>query len=104
VSADTTPAGDVVPYHDDGRCGILEVTDRREQGGSKMHAHVGDQLIVEGHRIGLPRRTGRVEEARGADDGPPYLVRWDDTGRTTLLFPGPDCRVEHVDAAGKEQS
>ncbi len=69
-----------------------------------MYAHVGDTLIIEGHRIGLPRRTGRVEEARGTDDGPPYLVRWDDTGRTTLLFPGPDCRIEHRGSDGEEES
>ena len=60
-----------------------------------MFAKVGDELIIEGHRVGDPRRTGRVEEVRGADGGPPYLVRWDDSGRTTLLFPGPDSRIEH---------
>jgi hypothetical protein len=61
-----------------------------------MFAKVGDALIIEGHRVGEPRRTGRVEEVRGADGGPPYLVRWDDTDRSTLLFPGDDCRIEHL--------
>jgi hypothetical protein len=67
-----------------------------------MYANVGDELIIEGHRVGLPRRTGKVEETRGADGGPPYVVRWDDTGRTTLLFPGPDCRIEHLAGTGKD--
>jgi len=35
-----------------------------------MYANVGDELIIEGHRVGLPRRTGKVEETRGADGGP----------------------------------
>ena len=61
-----------------------------------MFANVGDGLIIEGHRVGEPRRVGKVEEVRGDDGGPPYLVKWDDTGRSTLLFPGADCRIEHL--------
>jgi hypothetical protein len=64
-----------------------------------MFAQVGDELIIEGHEIGRPRRMGKVEEVRGGDGGPPYLVRWDDTGRATLLFPGFDCRIEHLSGA-----
>lgn len=64
-----------------------------------MFAQVGDELIIEGHEVGRPRRAGRVEEVRGDDGGPPYMVRWDDTGRTTLLFPGSDCRVVHLAGA-----
>jgi hypothetical protein len=60
-----------------------------------MQAQVGDALIVEGHHVGEPRRTGQIIEVRGADGGPPFVVRWDDSGRETLLFPGSDCRVEH---------
>jgi hypothetical protein len=47
-----------------------------------------------------------VEEVRGDDGGPPYMVRWDDTGRATLLFPGSDCRVVHLadTPAGTEES
>jgi hypothetical protein len=69
-----------------------------------VFANVGDELIIEGHRIGLPRRVGKVEEVRGENGGPPYLVRWDDTGRATLLFPGPDCRIEHLTGNGKDSS
>ncbi len=61
-----------------------------------MFAQVGDELIIEGHEVGRPRREGRVEEVRGHAGGPPYVVRWDDTGRTTLLFPGSDCRIMHL--------
>jgi hypothetical protein len=70
--------------------------------GSRMFATVGDELIIEGHRVGEPRRVGKVKEVRGDDGGPPYLVRWDDSGRSTLLFPGADCRIEHLAVTGKD--
>lgn len=66
-----------------------------------MHAHVGDELVIVGHRVGEPKRVGQILEVRGDDGGPPYLVNWDDSGRRTLLFPGPDCSIKHLgDAEG----
>ncbi len=65
-----------------------------------MHARVGDALVIQGHQVGESRRTGEIVEVRGTDGGPPYLVRWDDSGRTTLLFPGSDCEVHHPTANG----
>lgn len=61
-----------------------------------MHARPGDELIVKGHRVGEPDRRGEVLEARGPDDTPPYLVRWDESGHTTLFFPSSDCQVRHL--------
>lgn len=74
-----------------------------------MIAAVGDHMVIGGHRVGQPLRRGEIVEVRGADGAPPYLVRWDDSGRTTLLFPGPDCTIEHLAAssagdAGEETS
>jgi uncharacterized protein DUF1918 len=40
------------------------------------------------------RRLGEIVEVRGTAGAPPYLVRFPD-GRETLVFPGPDCVVEH---------
>lgn len=65
-----------------------------------MHAQVGDGLVIKGHQVGESRRTGEIVEIRGDDGGPPYLVRWDDSGRTTLLFPGSDCEIHHPTANG----
>ena len=62
-----------------------------------MRAHSGDQVVVKGYRIGVPDRKGEVLEARGPDDSGPFLVRWDDTGHETLLFPGTDAVVEHLE-------
>lgn len=68
-----------------------------------MHAHVGDALTIDGHKVGEPKRTGEVVEVRGENGGPPYRVRWDQTGTTTLLFPGPDCHVRPRGAAGSDE-
>jgi Domain of unknown function (DUF1918) len=61
-----------------------------------MQAKVGDTLKVRGPHVGDHERHAEIIEVRGADGGPPYLVRWDDTGHTTLFFPGSDAVVEHL--------
>jgi len=63
-----------------------------------MKAHTGDKLTIAGHRVGEPKRIGRIEEVRGADGAPPYRVRWAENDHVTLLFPGPDCSIEPMDA------
>jgi effector-binding domain-containing protein len=62
-----------------------------------MKASTGDQLIVHGTRIDDVTRDAEILEARGRDGGPPYLVRWSDTGHETLFFPGPDASVHHFE-------
>ena len=57
-----------------------------------MQANVGDRLVVESARVDSPRREGEVIEVRGADGGPPYVVKWSD-GHEGLMFPGPDAHV-----------
>jgi len=52
-----------------------------------MKAHTGDWLVVESQHVGERRRCGEVVDVRGADGGPPYLVRWSDDDRETLFFP-----------------
>jgi hypothetical protein len=64
-----------------------------------MHASVGDRIVIRGHRIGEPNRDCEVLEVRGQDSGPPYLVRWGDTGHETLFFPGVDATLEHFEHA-----
>jgi Domain of unknown function (DUF1918) len=58
-----------------------------------MQARSGDRIVVRGHRVGEPDRDCEVLEVRGTDGGPPYLVRWDDSGHEALFFPGPDAAV-----------
>ena len=61
-----------------------------------MKARVGDRLVIRGHTVGEAPRDGEIIEVRGPDDGPPYLVRWED-GHMGLVFPGPDATVEHFE-------
>lgn len=60
-----------------------------------MRASVGDRLIVESPSAGTPRRDGEIVAVHRENGEPPYHVRWSDTGRVTLVFPGPDAHVHH---------
>ena len=59
-----------------------------------MQATVGDRLHVHSNVVGARDRVGEIVEVRGSEGRPPYLVRFPD-GHETLVFPGPDCVVEH---------
>jgi hypothetical protein len=61
-----------------------------------MHATIGDHLIVHSSRVDVPVRDGEILEVRGEDGGPPYVVRWSDTGHEAFVFPGPDAEISHL--------
>ncbi|WP_377273861.1 DUF1918 domain-containing protein [Peterkaempfera sp. SMS 1(5)a] len=65
-----------------------------------MKASIGDRLIIESPTDGLTRRDGRIVGVHHADGTPPYDVCWSDSGRISLVFPGPDAHVHHY--AGSE--
>lgn len=56
-------------------------------------ARTGDQLHVHSHAVDVPDRVGEIIEVRGADGGPPYLVRFSD-GHESVMYPGSDTTVE----------
>ena len=60
-----------------------------------MQARVGDRLHMHSRTVDQPDRSGEVIEVRGAEGGPPYLVRFDDS-QERLVFPGPDCTVQQA--------
>jgi hypothetical protein len=64
----------------------------RRQG---LRARAGDRLLIRGHRLGEPTRDAEILEVLGADGRPPFRVRWSDSGREAVYFPGPDATVEH---------
>jgi hypothetical protein len=66
-----------------------------------MRAHAGDRIILAPVTVDGPFRDGEVIEARGPDDGAPFLVRWSD-GHTGLIYPGPGS-VLRVGAAAPPQ-
>lgn len=63
-----------------------------------MHAQVHDRIIVLSRHLDEPNRDGEVLEVHGPDGGPPYLVRWSDTGHEGLYFPESDAQIHHVPA------
>ena len=63
-----------------------------------MKAHVGDRLIMEATHVGEARRTGVVEGLYHPDGTPPYRVRWLPDGHESVVFPGPDARIEPATA------
>lgn len=64
-----------------------------------MLANVGDRIVIKGHRVGEPDRDCEILEVHGADGGPPYVVRWGESGHETLFFPGADAAVVPYKAA-----
>ncbi|WUW85354.1 DUF1918 domain-containing protein [Streptomyces sp. NBC_01451] len=62
-----------------------------------MQAQLGDQLIVESPTTGTTRHDGEIVGLHHEDGTPPYDVRWSDTDEVTLVFPGPDAHVRHVE-------
>jgi hypothetical protein len=60
-----------------------------------MNAQRGDRIILERSHLGEPQRVGIVIAVAHPDGEPPYEVRWLDDGRTSLIFPGAEARIEH---------
>ena len=61
-----------------------------------MQAVTGDRLHFHGKVVGHHDHAAVILETRGADGAPPYLVRHDD-GRETVVYPGADAWLEHVE-------
>jgi hypothetical protein len=60
-----------------------------------MQTSAGQRIVIRGQSVGAPERHGEILEVRGTDGGPPYYVRFDD-GHESLVYPGPDCVLEHT--------
>ena len=61
-----------------------------------MIARIGDRIVLEGVHLGDSRRVGVITALAHADGSPPYEVRWLSDGRTTLIFPGAEARIEQA--------
>ena len=64
----------------------------------RLRAKPGDRLVIRGHTFREHGRDAEILETLGEDGGPPFRVRWDDTGRETEIFPGADAYVDHLSA------
>ncbi|GFM17198.1 MULTISPECIES: DUF1918 domain-containing protein [Mycobacteriaceae] len=58
-----------------------------------MRAEVGDWLVLKGPTVDRSEQRGLITEVHSADGTPPFVVRWLDTGREAMVFPGPDAIV-----------
>ncbi|ATW47035.1 DNA-binding protein [Streptomyces peucetius subsp. caesius ATCC 27952] len=63
---------------------------------TQQYARLGDRIVVEGPTVGVVRRDGEVVGLHHDDGSPPYDVRWSETGRITLFFPGPDAHIRRL--------
>ncbi|MFJ3235278.1 DUF1918 domain-containing protein [Streptomyces sp. NPDC086787] len=68
--------------------------------GTSARARVGDEIVVRGATTGAIARDGEIVGLHHPDGGPPYDVRWADSGRVTLYFPGPDACIRHLVTGG----
>ncbi|MFE9491083.1 pyridoxamine 5'-phosphate oxidase family protein [Streptomyces sp. NPDC006641] len=62
-----------------------------------MRAHLGDRLVIESPTTGAARRDGEIVGVHHEDGTPPYDVCWSDTNEVTLVFPGPDAHIRHLE-------
>ena len=61
---------------------------------SILRAEPGDRLVIRSHHQGEPERDAEILEVLGAEGAPPYVVRWQDDGHVSRLYPGSDAYVE----------
>jgi Domain of unknown function (DUF1918) len=54
---------------------------------ARMHARVGDRLILGEDRI------GEVVGIRSADGSPPYIIKWLKDGHIAMVFPDQYARI-----------
>lgn len=62
-----------------------------------MKARIGDQIVVESPTTGATRRDGEIIGLHHEDGTPPYDVRWSDTNHVSVVFPGPDAHIRHLE-------
>lgn len=60
---------------------------------SAVHANVGDWLLLHQRSDHHGLRRAQITDVHSPDGSPPYVVRWLDSGATTVIFPGADATV-----------
>ena len=55
-------------------------------------ARPGDWIVVHGHAVGEPERTGLILEVLGPPDHERYRVRWDEQ-HESIFYPGSDATI-----------
>jgi ribosomal protein L4 len=58
-------------------------------------ARPGDLVVVSGHHIGEPERTGEILEVLGEEAHEHYRVLWED-GHTSVFYPSSDASIRRL--------
>jgi hypothetical protein len=69
---------------------------------TRPRAKVGDLIVVHGHRLGEPSRTGEILEVLGTAEHEHYRVRWDD-GRESIFTPGSDAIIRPIERSEDDE-
>ena len=67
------------------------------QSRSILRARPGDRLIIRAHHTGEAEHDGEILEVLGDAGAPPYVVRWEEDGHVSRLYPGTDAYVQHFE-------
>jgi Domain of unknown function (DUF1918) len=59
-----------------------------------MRAKVGDWLVIEARTLDHHRRQGRIVGVSSTDGSPPYRVQWVEDDHESIVYPGPEARIE----------
>lgn len=70
------------------RKGVTAVADTK----TKSRAKRGDVVVIHGHAVGKPERTGEILEVLGEPGHEHYRVRWEDE-RESLVYPSSDTSI-----------
>ena len=62
-----------------------------------LRAAPGDRLVIRGHHSGEVARDAEIVEVLGDAGGPPFVVRWEDDGHVSRIYPGSDAFVQHFE-------
>jgi hypothetical protein len=63
---------------------------------SMLRAQPGDRLVIRAHHSDEAEHDGEILEVLGEDGAPPYLVRWEEDGHVSRLYPGSDAYVQRL--------
>jgi len=63
---------------------------------SILRARPGDRLVIRAHHAREAEHDGEILEVLGDEGAPPYVVRWEEDGHVSRLYPGADAYVQHL--------
>jgi Domain of unknown function (DUF1918) len=61
---------------------------------SILRAKPGDRLVIRADHTGEAEHDGEILEVLGENGAPPFVVRWEDDGHVSRLYPGTDTYVQ----------